>query len=140
LKRLLIATVAVYITGFVFAFLVHGVLLAEDYKSVSHLFRPDSEMKMGFMALGYAVWAFGVAWFYSKGVESKPWVPQGLRFGLALACVWLVPTYLGNYATQPFPGMLIVKGLFGDTVNAIACGLVAAAIYKADGTARSQAA
>jgi hypothetical protein len=130
MKRLLIATFAVYITGFLFAFLVHGMFLAEDYKAVSQLFRPDAEMKMGFMALGYAFWAFGVAWLYSKGVETKDWIGQGIRFGLALACVWLVPTYLGNYATQPFPGMLIAKGLAGDTLNAVVCGLVCALVYR----------
>lgn len=131
MKRLLLTAVAVFFTGFLFAFLVHGVLLAQDYKSVSHLLRPEAEMKMGIMSLGYAIWALGVAWLYGKGVENKPWVAQGLRFGLALACVWIVPAYLGDYATMPFPLPLILKGLAGDTVNALACGLVAAAINKA---------
>jgi hypothetical protein len=130
MKRLVIASIAVFVTGFLFAFLVHGVLLKDDYMTVKHLFRPDEEMKMGIMTLGYAIWAVGVAWLYSKGVEAKSWLEQGLRFGVALACVWLVPTYLGNYATQPLPATLIVKGLAGDTANAIACALVAAFVYK----------
>jgi hypothetical protein len=136
MKRLLIAAVAVWVTGFLFAFLVHGLWLQNDYMAVKHLFRPDEEMKMGVMALGFAFWAFGVAWLYSKGVETKDWIGQGLRFGLALACVWLVPTYLGNYATQPYPLALILKALAGDTVNAIASGLVAAFVYRGTGAAR----
>ena len=131
MKRMLITAVAVFITGFLFAFLVHGVLLKNDYAALGPgLLRPDAEMKMGIMSLGYAIWALGFAWLYSKGVEAKDWVGQGLRFGLALACVWIVPAYLGNYATMPFPLPLILKGLAGDTVNALACGLVAAAINK----------
>jgi hypothetical protein len=130
MKRMLITAVAVFATGYLFAFLVHGVLLAEDYKAVSNLLRPDAEMKMGIMSLGYAIWSLGVAWLYSKGVEAKDWIGQGLRFGLALACVWAVPAYLGDYATMPFPLPLILKGLAGDTVNALACGLVAAAINR----------
>jgi hypothetical protein len=130
MKRMLLTAVAVFAVGFLFAFLVHGLWLAEDYKAVSILMRPEAEMKMGIMTLGYAIWALGVAWLYTKGVEAKPWVGQGLRFGIALAAIWIVPAYLGNYATMPFPLQLILKGLAGDTVNALACGLVAAAINK----------
>jgi hypothetical protein len=138
MKRLLMATIAIFVFAFLFDYVLHGVLLKNDYALVKSLYRPDEEIKLGIMALGYLVWAFGVAWLYSKGVESKDWMGQGLRFGLALACVWLVPSYLGNYATQPLPGMLIVKALAGDTVNALACGLVAAAVYRG-GASQSQA-
>lgn len=132
MKRMLITAVAVFATGFLFAFLVHGLLLKNDYAALGPaLLRPEAEMKMGIMSLGYAIWALGVAWLYTKGVEARPWVGQGLRFGIALAAIWIVPAYLGNYATMPFPLELILKGLAGDTVNALACGLVAAAINRA---------
>lgn len=131
MKRLLLTAVAVYVTGFAFAFLVHGLWLHNDYMALGALIRPEAEMKQGVMMLAYAFWALGFAWLYSKGVEAKTWVGQGLRFGLAMACVWAVPAYLGDYATMPFPLPMILKGLAGDTVNALACGLVAAAINNA---------
>ena len=131
MKRLLLTAVAVYVTGFVLAFLWHDILLADDYKAIASMLRPEAEMKMGYMIVGYAFWALGIAWLYGKGVETKPWLAQGLRFGLALACVWAVPWDLANYATLPIPFALAMKGLAGDVINALCCGLVAAAINRA---------
>jgi hypothetical protein len=36
-------------------------------------------------------------WIYSRGVADAPWVPQGLRFGLAVALLTVVPTYTIYY-------------------------------------------
>src|SRR3954467_1939202 len=111
MKRLVITAVAVYVVGFLVAFLFHDVLLAKDYEAISSMLRPEAEMKMGYMIVGYAFWAIGIAWLYGKGVEAKPWLAQGLRFGLALACIWAVPWDLANYATLPIPFALAMKGL-----------------------------
>jgi hypothetical protein len=130
MKRLLLTAIAVFFTGFVVAYLTHHFWLMNDYKAIASLLRPEAEMKPGVMALAYAVWSCGFAWLYSKGVEAKTWVSQGLRFGLAIACVWAVPADLGEYALQPFPLELTLKSLAGDVANAICCGLVAAAINR----------
>jgi hypothetical protein len=135
MKRLLLTAIAVYVVGFLVAFLFHDVLLGKDYQAISALLRPEAEMKMAYIIVGYAFWALGIAWLYGKGVEAKPWVAQGLRFGLALACVWAVPWDLVNYATLPIPFALAMKGLAADVVNALACGLVAAAINRRPATA-----
>jgi hypothetical protein len=39
-----------------------------------------------------------------RGVEAKPWVAQGERFGIAVALLTVWPTYLIYYVVQPMPG------------------------------------
>ena len=37
------------------------------------------------MALAYVFMAVAFTWIYLKGREDKPWLPQGLRYGVAIA-------------------------------------------------------
>jgi hypothetical protein len=33
-------------------------------------------------------------WICARGVEAKPWLAQGVRFGVAVALLTIVPTYM----------------------------------------------
>ena len=35
-----------------------------------------------------------LAWIYAHGVEPGSWLPQGIRFGIAIALLTVVPWYL----------------------------------------------
>jgi len=37
------------------------------------------------MILAHVILAGAFVWIYSRGVEAKPWLAQGFRFGLAIA-------------------------------------------------------
>jgi hypothetical protein len=90
------------------SFVVHGVLLHNDYAQMPTLFRPEAEAQQYFplMILAHVILAGAFAWIYSRDVEAKPWLPQGIRFGLAVALLTVVPTYMIYYVVQPMPGSL----------------------------------
>jgi hypothetical protein len=69
-------------------------------------------------------------WIYSRGRESKPWLGQGLRFGLAVALLAVVPIYMIYYVVQPEPGMLAVKQIVFDTILMLIVGAVVAFLYR----------
>ena len=50
-KKLLIGTVAVFITWEILDFVIHNLILMDSYAATAHLWRPEGEMKMGLMVM-----------------------------------------------------------------------------------------
>lgn len=116
-------------------FLIHGVLLHDDYTKLVNtgIFRSEAEAHgiFHFMILANILIGFAFAWIYMQGITSgESWLKQGLRFGLAVACVSTIPTYLIYYVIQPMPGMLVGKQIVFDTLAMLINGMVAAFINK----------
>jgi hypothetical protein len=80
--------------------------------------------------VGYLAFAIGAVWVYSHGVEDRPWLGQGLRFGLAVWLILTVPSFLIEYATQPVPEMLVAKQIGFELINKLILGVVIAAIVR----------
>jgi hypothetical protein len=127
-KRFLISAVVVFVLSMGFGFLVHGFLLNQEYTKLPGLFRTEQDATNYFpyMLLAHLFIAAGFVWIYLKGKESKPFLPQGIRFGLAVAVLMTIPMYLIYYAVQPMPGALVFKQIVFDTVGMIVLGVVVA--------------
>jgi len=69
-------------------------------------------------------------WIFSRGVEARPWVAQGLRFGLAVAFLTVIPTYIIYYVVQPMPGGTVVKQLVFDGILMLLLGVIVAFLYR----------
>src|SRR4051812_42006498 len=127
-KRFLIAWVVVVIAWFMGSFVVHGVLLHADYLALPNLFRTeaDSQAYFPYMILAHVILSGAFVWIYARGVEAKPWLPQGLRFGGAVALLTVVPTYMIYYVVQPMPGATVVKQIVFDGILIVLLGAVVA--------------
>jgi len=119
------------------SFVVHGVLLHDDYARLSNLFRTeaDSRQHFGWMILAHVIMSGAFVWIYSRGVDAAPWLGQGVRYGLAIALLTAVPTYMIYYVVQPMPGDTVVKQIVFDGILTVLLGLVAAFCYKTPATA-----
>ena len=95
-KKFFIAWIVLFIAWMLGSFVVHGVLLHDDYMRLSNLFRTEADAQQHFplMILAHVILSGAFVWIYSRGVEAAPWLPQGLRFGLAVALLTIVPTYM----------------------------------------------
>ncbi len=133
-KKFAIAWLAVFVVWMAGSFVVHGTLLHEDYGKLPNLFRPEADagQYFPFMILAHVIMAGAFAWIYARGVEAKPWLGQGIRFGLIIALLTVVPTYTIYYCVQPLPGMLVVKQIVFDGVLLLLLGAVAAFVYRND--------
>ena len=69
-------------------------------------------------------------WIYAKGVEARDWLPQGLRYGAAVALLTVVPTYLIYYAVQPTPQALMIKQVVFDGILILVLGAIVAFMYR----------
>ena len=129
-KKLILTIIVVFIAANLLGFLIHAVLLVPDYMAVKEHYRPTGQEKLLFINLAYLAFAIGSVWIYAKGVENKPWVVQGIRFGIAMWLVLAVPSFCIAYAVQPVPTMLMVKQIAFEGVDKILLGLITAALYR----------
>ena len=114
LKKAIPTMLAVFVVANIFGFLIHAVLLKAAYMPIAGYYRQPGEEKMLFISLAYLAFAIGSVWVYAKGVEDKSWWEQGIRFGIAMWLVLVVPSFVIAYAVQPVPGMLVVKQVLYD--------------------------
>ena len=131
-KKFFVSWIVMFVVAMVGGFVVHGVLLGADYAKLVTLFRPeaDAQKYFLFMILAHVLISGAFVWIYARGLESKPWLGQGLRFGLVVALLTVVPTYIIYYAVQPMPSDLVVKQILFDTVWMLIQGAVVAFLYR----------
>lgn len=129
-KKFLLAWLVVFLLYMAGGMVVHGVILGDDYMATG-LMRPEAEATelMHLMILAHVLMAGAFTWIYARGVENRPWLGQGLRFGLAVA-VLFVPIYLIYYVVQPTPGELAAKQIVLDTVLLLIIGAAVAFLYR----------
>jgi hypothetical protein len=133
--RFALATGASYAVLLGLGYLIHGIWLAPIYQEYASVWRLEEIRlhKMWILWLGELVFAVMFVWIYSRGVEEKPWPGQGLRYGVAMALLVVVPTVLTEYVVYPVPYRLALDWLAGGAVQMLACGLVVAAIMRKRG-------
>ena len=131
-RRFFIAWIVLFVVWMAGAFTVHGFLLGQDYMNVPGLFRSEQDSQRFFplMILAHVILAGAFVWIYAKGVEARDWLPQGLRYGLAVAFLTIVPTYLIYYVVQPMPQALVMKQIVFDGILMLILGAVVAFMYR----------
>jgi hypothetical protein len=131
-KRFWLAWLVVFIAWFIGSFIVHGVLLHADYAQLANLFRKESEAQnfLPLMILAHLIMSGAFVWIYARGVEPRPWLGQGIRYGVAIVLLTTLPLYLIYYVVQPMPGATVVKQIVLDGILVLILGAIAAFMYR----------
>lgn len=131
-KKFLISWLVIFVAWMGGSFVVHGLLLADGYAALPNLFRPDEDAAKysHFMLIAHIIMAGAFVWIYQRGAEDKPFIAQGARFGIAVACLGALPTYMIYYVVQPMPGSLVIKQALFETVLLVILGAVVAFLNK----------
>ena len=129
-RKFIVAWVVVFVVWMAGSFVVHGLLLHADYAKLPHLFRPEAEAQRYFplMILAHILMAGAFTWIYARGLEARPWLGQGLRYGAAIALLAVVPWYMIYYVVQPMPADLVAKQIVFSAVLVLVLGVILAAI------------
>jgi len=130
-RKCIISAVVMFIMAWALSFVVHGILLGADY-SVTAGMRPPAEAQtlMHYMILAQALFGIAFAWVYVQGKEDKPWLAQGVRYGIAIAFLTVIPTYLIYHVVTPVPFALALKQIGYDTVRVVLMGVALAWINR----------
>jgi len=111
-KKLVLTIIVVFVAANLAGFLIHAILLRPDYMAVKEHYRPEGQEMMLWICLAYLSFAVGSVIVYAKGVENKPWLGQGIRFGILMWLILAVPSFFIAYAVQPVPTILMVKKFY----------------------------
>ena len=127
-----ISVVAMFVLSMLLGMVVHGMMLGPEYMKLTALFRPEADQQSHFwaMLLAHVFLAFSFTWIYLRGVEPRPFLGQGMRYGLVIALLTALPTYLIYYAVQPMPEALVAKQIIFDTIGYMVMGVVLAWINR----------
>ena len=131
-KKFIVAWLVLFVAWFIGSFVVHGVLLRSDYLQLTNLFRAEGDQQKYFplMLLAHVILSGAFVWIYSRGAEAKPWLSQGVRFGVAVTLLAVVPTYLIYFVVQPMPGDVVVKQIVYDGILTVILGTIVAWFYR----------
>ena len=124
-RKCIISAVVMFIMAWALSFVVHGILLGADYSATAGM-RPPAEAQslMHYMILAQALFGIAFAWVYVQGKEDKPWLAQGVRYGIAIAFLTVIPTYLIYHVVTPVPFALALKQIGYDTIRVVLMGVV----------------
>jgi len=132
MKKTLGAIIAGFVVQLGGLFLIHAVLLKQDYVNTASVWRTyvAQTARAWAMLLAVVIYVVGAVLIYNRGVEAKPWFGQGLRFGILLALVAVVYGSLSGWVILPIPHRLAVKWIVMESVLSVVFGLVVAAICQ----------
>jgi len=128
--RLILTIVVIFVLANFAGYFIHAIWLHADYVPVAErLYRPVGQEKLLWISLAYLSFAIGSVCVYARGVEDKPWLGQGVRFGILMWLILAVPSFFIAYAVQPVPGILMVKQVLSELIDKIFLGIVTALVY-----------
>ncbi len=132
MNKCIISAFVMFVMAFVLSYFVHGVLLYGDYMQMQTWMRPQAEAQslMAYMIVAQALFGIAFAWIYAQGRDDKPWLAQGIRFGIAIAALAIAPTYLIYHVVTPVPLVVAIKQIGYDTVRVVLMGVVVAWINR----------
>ena len=131
-KKFFIGWIVIFVAWMAGSFVVHGVLLHDDYAKLPNLFRSEADSAGYFplLVLAHVLLAGAFVWIYAQGIASGSWLAQGLRFGLAVDLLTIVPTYMIYFVVQPMPGLHVVKQIVFDGILVLVLGVIVAFVYR----------
>ena len=135
--KTIVAVVAGFVVQLGGLFLIHSILLKQDYINTASLWRTmDAQKARGWaMLAGTLIYVVAAVLIYVRGVEAKPWFGQGLRFGILVALVTVVYSSMTAWVIMPVTHTLVVKWIVSESVLSVVFGLVVAAICQPKATA-----
>lgn len=126
IQKILLSTIGAGVVMFLLAGLWHGALMSDLYASDLN----QTEPSMYLIGGSYLVLALLMSYMYPKGIEGTNKIANGIKFGIVIGLLWVLPHSLIMHAVMEGSTLRVV---FIDVVwHAVeqACGgVVIALIY-----------
>lgn len=131
-KKFGIAVAVAFVLFSGLGYLVHGYLLEGAYSHYPNLWRTADETAkhMPFVLIANLTMAVPFVWIYERGRQAKPWLGQGLRYGIAMAALVPAGKFITYYAIQPISHALTLHQILFDGVAIVLIAVVVAWIYR----------
>ncbi|HEV2287574.1 MAG TPA: hypothetical protein VGR81_01325 [Candidatus Acidoferrales bacterium] len=131
-KKALGAIVVAYLVRIGLQYFVYSVLMRPEFAASADVWRSQDDLmhRMWIMLLAQFIFTVGAVLIYQRGIEKKPWLGQGIRFGILLSFVSAFPFAMSQYVAVPIHHRVALHEIIAETCISILMGLVIAAICK----------
>ena len=130
MKKLFTNVLIVFVAFQILNAVHHGYILKGDYDQMRNtgIYRSQEDIShhYAYMLIGQMILSFAFVVMYRMGKETKPWLGQGLRFGILISMVSVIPNYLTYFSVEPLPVLLVSKQIILDTVMVLIVGILLA--------------
>jgi hypothetical protein len=131
MKKFLLAVVAVFVAWEVLDFIIHTMVLAQQYKDTASLWRPEGEMKMGLMIIVTLISSVAFCYLYDAFVKDKS-MTNAVKFGLVFGIGTGIGMGYGTYSVQPITYMIAFTWFLGTVIESTVAGLLLGLILKGE--------
>ncbi len=129
LKRIVFASIAVFVAWSVLDFIIHGIILESTYQATAHLWRPMGEMKMGLMYVTTIISSICFVCIYVFLINPKS-LAMGIKYGILFGLGVGIPMGYGTYSVMPVPYSLALIWSSGTLVETVVAGIITGVIIK----------
>ena len=132
-KQFIISAIALTLLTKALGFVVHGILLESEYAAMPNIMRTQEETEAlsHYMISSPLLLCIFLTWVYRMGHDpAKSWAGQGVRFGLAIAMVAVIPMFLIYYVVQQTPASLAHQQMIYETISMVIVGMAAALLNR----------
>jgi hypothetical protein len=130
-KQWVVASLAVFVVLSILVFL--GTKITEGMfpdLTVRPETMQDMTMPRIWNYLGRILFSLVFVFVYTKGLEDKPGLAQGMRFGLWIGLLINVPSFFGGLVTSSWPTSFLAFNGFLGIVFALVAGITTGMTYK----------
>ena len=128
-KRMAMSVFLVLVTKAAVGGIFFGLVFTDVNEGTSTAFRAEGTENHGIAMVGYVAWSLAFSFVFARGFEKRGWL-EGVRFGLIVWLLYFVPMTLGIYGYFVVSSQWTVFALISGLAESLACGSVAALVFR----------
>ncbi len=132
MRKFLYASAAVFVLYSILQFLVHSIFTMPTFPELIPGAPASQDLTIVrlYTYLGRAVFALLFVYIYTRGLEGKPGVIEGIKYGFWIALLIQVPAVFAGLVVLNQPAGALVGSAVSGMVQYILCGILTNLIYK----------
>lgn len=128
-KRFIAAVISVFITFMALDFIIHNIILMDEYASLKNLWRPDMQSLLWMMPVITFIMSILVTCLFIRGYQERG-IMEGLSFGILVGLMTNGMGAFSQYWMYPVPLSLAVKWFVFGLIEFIIAGIILSLVYR----------
>lgn len=129
LKRFIAAVISVFFTFMALDFIIHNIILMDEYASLKNLWRPDMQSLLWMMPVITFIMSILVTSLFIRGYQERG-IMEGLNFGILVGLMTNGLGAFSQYWMYPVPLSLAVKWFVFGLIEFIIAGIILSLVYR----------
>jgi hypothetical protein len=128
MKKILLGTLAVFVTISVLDYIIHSIILASAYEATKEIWRPDMMSLMWVFSVVSLIGSFFFSLIFSKGYEGNG-IMEGVRYGLYIGIWMSAGMAYGTYGMIAIPYSMAIQWFLYGILEYVAAGVVISLVF-----------